>query len=80
MNDKEDDDDRDFKWFTSGKANTWKYRGKYIAIWNEHVVAVALDAVKAEGIAKMIYGKDIHPLVTYIPHPEMVFDDEDKER
>jgi hypothetical protein len=68
------DDDRDFKWFVSGKANTHRYQGQYIAIWNEQIVAVGQNAVIVENIAKDKYGKDIHPLVIYIPEDEIVID------
>lgn len=69
--DKEDNIDRDFKWFTSEKAKTQQYKGQYIAIWNEQIVANASNAVEVEKQAKRIFGNDIHPLITYIPKDEI---------
>ena len=69
--DEDNEGDRNFKWFTSEKSNTRLYKGQYIAIWNEQIVVNTSNAVDAENIAKEKCGKEIHPLVVYIPEDEI---------
>ncbi len=66
-----EDDNRDFIWFTSGKANTQQYKGQYIAIWDEQIVANGSNAVDVKRITKEKFCENIHPLLTYIPEDEI---------
>ena len=65
-----DDEDEDFKWFTSGQANLSNFKGQYVAIWKKQIVS-ASSSVEAERIAKDTWGENISPLVTYIPKDEI---------
>jgi hypothetical protein len=61
----------DFEWFTSGEANTEPFRKQYVAIWRRNIVANADTALEAERIAKILYGDNCRPAITYIPEDEM---------
>ncbi|MGN6347282.1 MAG: DUF5678 domain-containing protein [Candidatus Nitrosocosmicus sp.] len=60
----------DFNWFVN-ELDTTSYQGKYIAIWNKHVVGVGDNAVEVDRQAKEKHGKCCNPAITYIPRDEI---------
>ncbi len=64
------DINEDFKWYTSGKIDTEKFKDQYIAIWKKQIVANAKTAIDAKKLAKIVCGEDSRPAIVYVPKDE----------